>query len=545
MSEPGNYDDLQEIQVDLSAPTGSEPELRAVVVGKGRTPRVLVMGATGYIGGRLVPRLVNAGYRVRVLARNPQRLAAYSWPDGIEVAEGDARDLGAVSAAMTGVDIVYFLVHSMSSGRGFAQSDSDIAQKVAEAAKVQGVERIVYLGGLYPQHARLSAHLESRKEVGEILLASGVPTLVLQAGVVIGSGSTSFEMIRHLTDVLPYMPAPRWVRNFIQPIAVRDVLYYLLAAARVPPEVNRAVDIGGPDVLRYGQMMNGYAVVAGLPQRGIASLPVFTPRLASHWVGLVTPVPRQLARPLVESLQHDCVMKNHDIDAIIPPPATGMLSYREAVRLALGRIELDQIETSWLDASVPSAPSDPLPSDPEWAGRTAFTDERALTTTASPEALWSVIEGIGGRNGWYSPPLLWALRGWADRLLGGVGLQRGRRNRSRAAVGDAIDFWRVEACEPGTLLRLRAEMKLPGSAWLELRAERDVDGDGGSDGGAVRYRQRAVFFPRGLGGRLYWWTVFPFHGLIFSGMAQRITAIAESESSSPNAAAKASAKAAL
>lgn len=512
----------REAQGDLSAPTGTEPELRAVDLGEGRSPRVLVVGATGYIGGRLVPRLVNAGYRVRVLARNTQRLTAFPWPENIDVTEGDARDKHAVTAAMAGVDTVYFLVHSMSSGSGFAQSDNDIAHNIAEAANAQGATRIVYLGGLYPKHARLSAHLESRKEVGEILLSSGVPTLVLQAGVVIGSGSTSFEMIRHLTDVLPYMPAPKWVRNFIQPIAIRDVLHYLLAAARVPADVNRAVDIGGPDVLRYGQMMNGYAVVAGLPQRRIASLPVFTPRLASHWVGLVTPVPRQLAKPLVESLQHDCVMKNHDIDAIIPPPAAGMLSYRESVRLALGRIELDQIETSWLDAGVPSAPSDPLPSDPEWAGRKVFTDERSITTDASPDALWSVIEGIGGRNGWYSPPLLWALRGWADRVMGGVGLQRGRRNRSRVAVGDAVDFWRVEACDSGSLLRLRAEMKLPGSAWLELSVVCRDD--------QTHYQQRAIFFPRGLRGRLYWWSVLPFHGVIFSGMARRITAIAESES---------------
>lgn len=273
--------------------------------------------------------------------------------------------------------------------------------------------------------------------------------------------------------------------------------------------------------MRYGQLMNGYAVCAGLPQRRIASLPVLTPRLASHWVGLVTPVPRKLARPLVESLQHDCVMKNHDIDEIITPPASGLLNYREAVELALGRIELDQIESSWRDASVAQAPSDPLPSDPEWAGRAVFTDLRLMESDASPDALWEVIAGVGGQNGWYSPPLLWALRGWADRLLGGVGLQRGRRSRSRAAVGDAIDFWRVEVNEPGRLLRLRAEMKLPGNAWLELGIVRD--------GKRMQYRQRAIFFPRGLSGRLYWWSVLPFHGLIFSGMARRIVAIAEAE----------------
>jgi hypothetical protein len=357
-----------------------------------------------------------------------------------------------------------------------------------------------------------------------------VPTLVLQAGVVIGSGSASFEMIRHLTDVLPYMPAPKWVRNFIQPIAVRDVLHYLLGAARVDGTVNRTVDIGGPDVLRYGQMMNGYAVEAGLPQRAIAALPVLTPGLASHWVNLVTPVPRSIARPLVASLQNECVVKDHTIDDLIPRPEGGLTPYRRAVALALGRVDTDSIETSWQDAEVTGAPSDPLPSDPEWAGRTVFTDARTLQTSASVDDLWRVIVGIGGENGWYSSPFLWAVRGWMDRLVGGVGLRRGRRSRTLARVGDAIDFWRVEAVEEpsvgasaeerrGGVLRLRAEMIVPGSAWLELRA---VPGDDGT-----RYEQRAVFFPRGLSGRLYWFAVLPFHGFIFAGMAARITGAAE------------------
>lgn len=502
-----------------SEPTGAEPQLRAVPRQSGEAPRALVLGATGYIGGRLVPRLLAGGYRVRVLARSPERVAAFPWADQVELATGDARDAAAMRAAMQDVDLVYFLIHSMTGGTHFVEVDRDIASLTASAAKASGVRRIVYLGGLHPDHAHLSPHLASRVEVGRILLASGVPTLVLQAGVVIGSGSASFEMVRHLTEVLPYMPAPKWVRNFIQPIAVRDVLYYLLAAAHVPAEVSRAVDIGGPDVLRYGQMMNGYAVVAGLPQRRIAALPVLTPRLASHWVGLVTPVPQALARPLVESLQHDCVMRNRDIDAIIPPPPGGLTRYQRSVRLALGRVQQDEVETSWLDARVTGAPSDPLPSDPQWAGRTVFTDERERPTRASRAALWAVIEGIGGDNGWYSPPLLWAIRGWIDRFVGGVGLRRGRRNRHSVAVGDAIDFWRVEAREEGRLLRLRAEMKLPGSAWLELGCVETPAG--------LVYRQRAVFFPRGLSGRLYWLAVTPFHGLIFSGMANRIVAIAE------------------
>jgi uncharacterized protein YbjT (DUF2867 family) len=481
--------------------------------------RVLVLGSTGYLGGRLVPRLVDAGHDVRVLVRNPERLLALAWGSEVDVVVGDAREPADIERAVTDVDVVYYLIHSMSSGREFAGLDRRIAKLVADASAVAGVGRIVYLGGLNPPDVELSAHLRSRVEVGRILLDSGVPTVVFQAGVVIGSGSASFEMIRHLTEVLPYMPAPRWVRNFIQPIAVRDVLHYLLAAADLPAGLNRTVDIGGPDVLRYGQMMNGYAVEAGLPQRRIAALPVLTPRLASHWVNLVTPIPRVLARPLIESLQNDCVMLNHDIDGLIPPPPGGLTSYRRAVALALGRVDSDQVETSWLDARLPEAPSDPLPSDPEWAGRTVFTDERSKQSTASVDALWSVIAGIGGKNGWYSPPLLWAIRGWMDRLVGGVGLARGRRSRSKVAVGDAIDFWRVEACEEGSLLRLRAEMKLPGHAWLELRSDPDAAG--------ARYTQRAVFFPKGLSGRLYWWAIVPFHGIIFEGMLNRIVAIAE------------------
>lgn len=504
---------------DDSAPTGREPELVAVPREDGTAPRAVVFGATGYIGGRLVPRLIAAGYRVRVLARDRARVRAFTWGTSVEAVAGDAADPVAVEQAVADADVLYYLVHSMSAGKGFEDADRRAAENVARAAAAASVGRIVYLGGLHPSDVPLSPHLRSRVEVGEVLLGSGVPTLVLQAGVVIGSGSASFEMVRHLTDVLPYMPAPRWVRNRIQPISVRDVLHYLLGAARVAPDVNRAVDIGGPEVLRYGQMMNGYALEAGLRQRPIAALPVLTPRLASLWVNLVTPIPSSIARPLVESLQNECVMKEHDIDALVPPPAGGLTPYRRAVALALGRVRDDAVETSWLDAEVLGVPSDPLPSDPDWAGKTVFVDARTAYTHASPTQLWRVIEGVGGENGWYSSPPLWATRGWMDRLVGGIGLARGRRSRARLEVGDALDFWRVEAIERGSFLRLRAEMKVPGLAWLELRASRDGEGS--------RYDQRAVFFPQGLAGRLYWMAVLPFHGFIFRGMANRIAAAAE------------------
>ncbi|TRY17101.1 SDR family oxidoreductase [Tessaracoccus rhinocerotis] len=507
---------------ELTYPTGREGALRATGSNDGEAPRVLVLGSSGYIGGRLTPRLLNAGYRVRVLSRSPARTRSFPWGDRCEVVEGDAGDADAVNRAMRGVDVVHYLIHSMGAGASFEAEDRRAATVVARAAETHGVGRIIYLSGLHPDGADLSPHLRSRVEVGEIFLRSKVPALVLQAGVVIGSGSASFEMVRHLTDVLPWMPAPKWVRNRIQPIAVRDVLHYLLGATRVGGQPNRSLDIGGPDVLTYAEMMNGYAAEAGLPKRAILALPVLTPRLASLWVNLVTPVPSSIARPLVASLQNDCVMRDRDIDEIVAPPEGGLTAYRDAVRLALGRLDADVVETSWQDAAVPEAPSDPLPSDPDWSGRTVFTDSRELHTSAPAERLWSVIVGVGGDNGWYSSALLWAVRGWLDRLAGGVGLRRGRRSRGSVRVGDAIDFWRVEVAESdesGSLLRLRAEMRAPGSAWLELRALPEPDG--------ARYVQRAIFFPRGLTGRLYWLAVLPFHGFIFSGMAARITATAE------------------
>ncbi|MGR2753747.1 SDR family oxidoreductase [Agromyces arachidis] len=481
--------------------------------------RILVTGATGYIGGRLVPRLIDEGHEVRVLVRRPERLRDVPWAAGVDVVDGDLTDRSAVDRATRDIDVVYYLVHSMGGRGDFEDTELRIARNVAAASKANGVRRIVYLGGLHPADGTLSRHLRSRVRVGEILLGSGVPTIVLQAGVIIGSGSTSFEMIRHLTEVLPYMPAPRWVRNFIQPIAVRDVLFYLIRAADVPPEVNRAFDIGGPDVLRYGQLMNGYAVEAGLRQRPIAALPVLTPWLAGQWVNLVTPIPRQLAVPIIESLQFDCVMREHDIDAVIPPPPEGLVGYRRSVRLALEKERAGEVETSWRNSEVEGAPSDPLPSDPDWSGHTVYVDERERHADATVDDLWSVIEGVGGENGWYSFPLAWAVRGWIDKLFGGVGLRRGRRDPDTLHPGDAVDFWRVEALERPAFLRLRAEMRVPGRAWLEMSAA--------PEGRGSRYRQRAVFFPKGLAGRLYWWSIVPIHGVVFAGMANRITAEAE------------------
>jgi uncharacterized protein YbjT (DUF2867 family) len=481
--------------------------------------KVLVTGATGYVGGRLVPKLLERGYSLRVLVRDPHRLDDVPWRDDVEIAVGDLTDRDAVRAAVESVDVVYYLVHSMTSSGDFEKLERLVANNVAQESREAGVSRIVYLGGLHPE-GPLSRHLGSRKEVGDILMGSGVPTIALQAGVIIGSGSASFEMIRHLTEVLPYMPAPKWVKNFIQPIAVRDVLHYLVKSAELDPSINRAFDIGGPDVFRYGQLMNGYAVEAGLNQRPIAALPVLTPWLASQWVNLVTPIPRSLAVPIIESLLHDAVMKNKDIDEVIPPPAEGLTGYRKSVRLALARMRSGEVETSWRDAKVIGAPADPLPSDPEWSGHTVYTDLREVACAAPAAQLWSVVESVGGENGWYSLPVAWAARGWVDKLVGGVGLRRGRRDPGKLVTGDALDFWRVENIQKGRFLRLRAEMKLPGLAWLEFSVTEEP-------GGGSQLSQRAIFFPHGLGGRLYWLAVMPFHGIVFAGMARSMAQRAE------------------
>ncbi|NBQ41408.1 MAG: NAD-dependent epimerase/dehydratase family protein, partial [Mycobacteriaceae bacterium] len=377
--------------------------------------RCLVTGATGYIGGRLVPRLLDSGFAVRALARNPEKLANVPWRDRIEVARGDLSDPVSLEAAFEDVDVVYYLVHSMGLARDFAAEERRAAQNVVGAARRAGVRRIVYLSGLHPEGAELSKHLESRTTVGEILIASGIETVVLQAGVVVGSGSASFEMVRHLTDRLPVMTTPKWVHNKIQPIAIRDVLYYLVAAATCTVPESRAWDIGGPDVLEYGEMMQIYAEVAGLRRRHILVLPVLTPRIASLWVGLVTPIPPGLARPLVESLHCDAVMDNHDIDTIVPPPEGGLTPYRRSVSLALARIARGEVETTWNTGTAAH-----LPSDPEWAGEVVYTDTRSQHTSASPEQLWRAVESS-------VPP-----------------------------------GWRVEERESGRVLKLRAANRGPG-----------------------------------------------------------------------------------
>ena len=482
--------------------------------------RCLVTGATGYIGGRLVERLLDEGHTVRCMSRNATRLRDANWAARVEVVEGDALAAPTLDRAARDVDVVYYLIHSIATGRTFEETDRRAARNMVVAAEQAGAQRLIYLGGLAPAHQRLSAHLRSRTEVAEILLAGAVPTAVLRAAMIIGSGSASFEMLRYLTERLPVMVCPRWVATRIQPIAVRDVLRYLVGCATLPADVHRAFDIGGPDVLRYIDMMQRYAAVAGLPRRLIVPVPLLTPRLSALWVNVVTPVPAKIAKPLVASLVNEVVCSEHDIADHVPDPPEGLVGFDRAVALALARIRDATVETRWSGAAWPSAPSDPLPTDPSWAGGSLYVDEREHVVRADRAELWRVITGIGGDRGWYSFPLAWAVRGWMDRLGGGVGLRRGRRNPDELRIGEALDFWRVEELLEGRMLRLRAEMKLPGLAWLELSADQTAYGE-------TVFRQRALFHPRGLLGHLYWWAIAPFHGIVFGGMARNIALAAE------------------
>lgn len=483
--------------------------------------KALVTGATGYVGGRLVTKLLEEGFDVRVMARSPEKLRDYPWKAQVEIVKADAEDAQSLTAAMAGVDVAYYMLHSLSEHDGFEKTETKMANNFAIAARSAKIKRIVYLGGITPANTELSIHLESRRHTGELLRESGIPTTELRAAIIIGSGSASFEMLRYLTERLPFMITPRWLNNRIQPIAIRDVLHYLIEAARDQSNQSHIGDIGGPDVMIYKEMMQRYAKVAGLRPRKILTVPVLTPRLSSHWVSLVTPVPRRLALPLVDSLVNEVVV-SEDLDArkFLKPPADGLLDFNTAVTFALDKVRNQDVVTRWSNASVPGTPSEPLPTDPDWSGGSLYMDYREQKTSATPENLWKIIEGIGGRNGYYSMPFLWEIRGLLDRLIGGVGLRRGRRDPEHLYVGETVDFWRVERCDRGQLLRLRAEMKLPGLAWLELIVDQDENGQ-------TIYRQRATYRPTGLFGHLYWWSIAAFHVFVFGFMVRRIPAAAE------------------
>ena len=476
--------------------------------------KVLVTGATGYVGGRLIRALLEKGFQVKVLVRDEKKLDQHAWRNSVEVVVGSAKDFETNKFALQGVHTAFYLLHAINGSIKFDLEEKEMASAFGRAAAAVGISQIVYLGGI-ANDAKKSRHLESRAVTGRELASYGVPVLELRAGIIIGSGSASFEMLRHLTHRLPIMTTPKWVKNRTQPIAIRDVLYYLTKSIEIEKPINGIYDIGGPEVLTYESMMQKFAKISGLRNRIIIKVPVLTPSLSSLWIGFVTPVPTSLARPLVESLISEVVVDSKkDISQLIPKPTNGLTDIDTAFALALEKVSQNEIETRWSDATSPTAPWQKAQGDPAWAGQTEFKDIRTLISDAGSKNIWRQIEKIGGDYGWYGSDWLWYLRGLLDRIIGGVGLRRGRRDPLKLRVGDSLDFWRVEEIEENKKLRLYAEMILPGKAWLEFDLE--------PEGDRTRVTQTAIFQPRGLGGQLYWRAVAPFHTLIFPRMLRNI-----------------------
>jgi len=486
-------------------------------------PLILVTGATGYIGGRLVPRLLAAGWRVRCLVRDPARLEGRAWHGQVEIVTGDVLQPDTLVPAMRGVGTAYYLVHSMGAGAGFHARDLAAAEHFAAAAKAGGVDRIIYLGGLAVESGELSTHLRSRQQTGDVLRGAGVPVTEFRAGVIVGSGSVSFEMIRYLTERLPAMICPRWVYTRTQPIGVREVLAYLTAALTVEESRGRIVEIGGADVLDYGGMMRIYAEVRGL-RRLILPVPVLTPRLSSYWVNVVTPITAAIARPLIEGLRNESIVRDDSARRLVPDIEP--VGYRVAVSRALSRLTASEIETAWSDALSTSAGSSAPVILTTLEGM--ILEHRQRDVDADARDVFTVFTGLGGKRGWLYLNVAWVIRGLFDRLIGGVGLRRGRRDPDALRPGDALDFWRVEAVEPDRLLRLRAEMKVPGAAWLQFQIAPLRTG-------RVRLTQTAYFAPKGLFGWLYWYALYPVHALIFSGMIRRVAQRAEARASDQRA----------
>ncbi|HYH45454.1 MAG TPA: SDR family oxidoreductase, partial [Thermoanaerobaculia bacterium] len=471
---------------------------------------VLVTGSTGYIGGRLVPLLLERGYRVRCLVRDPVRLEGRPWHDAVEIVAGDVLRPDSLAAALQGVRAAYYLVHSLAGGSDFHQRDLTAAGNFSAAARAAGVERILYLGGLAADSPSLSEHLRSRQQTGDALRSAGVPVTELRAGVIVGSGSLSFEMIRYLTERVPVMICPRWVYTRTQPIGIREVLEYLAAALEVPASSGRILEIGGAEVVTYGEMMTIYAEVRGL-RRWMVPVPVLTPRLSSYWVNLVTPIPGVIARPLIEGLRNENVVQDPSARQLFP--GIEPVGYRAAVERALARLQAGNVETIWSDALITSQ-GDVVPLTLT-VQEGMVRELRQRIVPASPAEVYKVFTGLGGRRGWLALNWAWEIRGLLDKLLGGVGLRRGRRDPDEVRVGDALDFWRVEAVDAGQLLRLRAEMKVPGKAWLQFQVTPRDDGQ-------ALLAQTAFFAPKGLFGWLYWYALYPFHGFIFSGLIDQI-----------------------
>jgi uncharacterized protein YbjT (DUF2867 family) len=487
--------------------------------------RIAVTGATGYIGGRLVPRLLEAGYAVRCLVRSPRKLQDRPWASdpNVQVVQADLSNSQALAAKLEGCEAAFFLVHSMNSASAeYAKRDLQIATAFARASKKAGVRRIIYLGGLGETGPGLSEHLASRRQVENALESAGVPVTVLRAAMIIGSGSASFEILRYLVERLPVMVTPKWVSTPCQPIGVRNVMGYLIGVLSRPETTGRVFDIGGPEVLSYLEIMRIMADEMGLRRRLVIPVPVLTPRLSSYWIHLVTPLGHSIAQPLAEGLRNPVVCREDHITHIIPQR---LLTVREAIAAARSKIADHLVETNWAlagevagAAASGKAPGSSagkiagtIPGDPEWAGGTVFRDIRRIHVPAPAWAVFRAVCLLGGDHGWYSSMWLWRIRGWMDRLVGGPGLRRGRLNSETLAYGEPLDFWRVAGIEHNRSLALRAEMKLPGEAVLMFR----IVPEGESE---CELEQQALFKPRGLFGILYWYGVLPFHSAVFSGM---------------------------
>lgn len=480
-----------------------------------RSDPVLVTGSTGYVGGRLVPQLLSSGYRVRVLGRSLNKLRSRPWAELplLEMAQADALDLESMKAAARGCWAAFYLVHSMTAHhKDFAKADRKAAVNMARAASDAGVERIIYLGGLGEESGSLSEHLRSRTEVAKILHSGSVPTTFLRAAMILGSGSASFEILRYLAERLPVMITPKWVRNPVQPIAIRNVLNYLQGCLENEETKGGTFDIGGPDVLTYQRLLEIYAEEAGLAKRWIIPMPVLTPRLSSLWIHLITPVPASIAMPLTEGLRNPVVCKEDRIRSLIPQE---LISCRKAIRFALGRVRNQCVETCWTDAGHSPVPEWTHCGDAPYSGGDILESGYRIVLGASPEEVWKPIERIGGRTGWYSANALWIIRGAMDRLVGGTGLRRGRRDPLRLQVGDSLDFFRVLQVEEPHHLHLLAEMKFPGEASMEFTLNP-------TQNGRTELQQLSRYVPKGLLGLLYWYILFPFHEWVFREMLKGI-----------------------
>jgi uncharacterized protein YbjT (DUF2867 family) len=478
---------------------------------------ILIAGATGYIGGRLAPRLLEAGYNVRCLVRDPARLHSRPWAKDAEIVRGDLlRTDESLDAALNGVEIAYYLVHSLHKGDDYAENDLTAARHFASAAQKAGVKRIIYLGQLGQPEGDESPYIRSRHAVGDALRESGVPVTEFRAGVIVGSGSVTFEMIRDLTERWPFLVCPLWAYTFSQPIAVRDVLAYLTGTLEQPASAGKIIDIGGPDQLTYAEMLLGYSVERGLA-RWMIPVRLMTPGLSAWWTHLITSIPASVARPLIESMVSNAIVSDTQANDLFPEIRP--ITYHQAVRFAMARLDSQFIESSWSDALVSSLGEDASPF--VMTSTEGFLlERRQITVNASPEACYRSFTSLGGDVGWLYMDWAWEIRGWMDRLSGGVGIRRGRRHPTELRVGDALDFWRVEALEENRFMRLRAEMIVPGKAWLEFQVEP-------LEGGKARLTQTAWFEPFGLYGFLYWYSLFIPHIFIFGTMIRKVGERAE------------------